>query len=107
MTLPPEFLARFRAALTRALPLLHEGLLEEAAAFLVTGQLDPHAKLLWHEGAHTDCVSSYSAFLLRFAVNNYHSSIAEARFTDWLEALERDIDRTFATHHAPTTLQTH
>lgn len=63
----PYLLNRFRRALLRALPHLHEGLREEAAAFLVTGQLDLTTMKSWLDGQHTEPLDSHAAYLLRFS----------------------------------------
>lgn len=88
----PYLLNRFRRALLRALPHLHEGLREEAAAFLVTGQLDLNTAKNWHNGQHTEPLDSYAAYLLRFGRilrTRHHCPEQQGHnFKDWLGQFE-------------------
>jgi len=97
-TIPLPLLNRFRRALLRALPHLHEGLREEAAAFLVTGQLDMTTNLRWTEGDHRAAHDSSAAYLLRFGrvirVSDSFPEMLISNFKGWLQQLEDTIPST-------------
>jgi hypothetical protein len=65
---------------------------EEAAAFLVSGQLDLNTTKSWHNGAHKGVLDSYAAYLLRFGrILRTRPHCPEQQvhnFKDWLGQFE-------------------